>query len=66
MRVDVDETGRHDLAVAVDHPRRVGMAGGEGVGGADIDDAVSLDVDRAGVMNRSRAVHGEHDRVFDQ
>src|SRR5262249_4237285 len=66
MGVDVDEAGRHDLAAPVDHPRRVGMASGEDLGSADIDDAVAFDIDRSGVMDRPGAVYREHDRILDQ
>jgi hypothetical protein len=42
------------------------MAGGDGIGRPDIGDALALDDDRPGIVNRAGAVDGQYGRVFDQ
>ena len=66
MRMDVDETGRHDFAAPVDHARRVRMAGGDNSGRPDIGDALALDEDGTRIVDRAASVHRQYGRVFYQ
>jgi hypothetical protein len=62
--MDVDEAGRHDLAAPVNHPGRVRMAGGDGIGRPDIGDALGLDEDSARIVDGAVSVDGQYGRVF--
>src|SRR5262249_38405756 len=59
VRVQIDDAGRHELAIGVDHRR------GAGVDAADLGDAAVLDAHVRAVAREARAVH-DHAILDDQ